>query len=505
MRQSHPCLPLHLISQFKSDPDTKTSDIFSVKSFEDLRLHVLLRTNRFSEQEIHLYLESEVGASACVPDFASRISPTDPNIWRNLDSFGQGAGKTLLHGAIRQGEVPSAHEFIRMGIHLDVRDSDGVTPLFYAMELISRLHKALEIVSQPNPSKRHRIQPTPDMHPDYIKKKMDQAAAIAKLLIEQHADVNASAFGCTLLCLAADSHQWDLLKLLLLHGARRPGPQDHQPHSTSGRIRLSSLMKEIKPANPRPARPCPCWSGKLLRMPRFLSSTIPRLFLMWVWHVPSNVEEVVDANFTTTTNFFRELMGGDPETKKKADSFADHVMRKKARITMRHLKAIGRDHEMDPAFLYPMEFSNFMPRPWAGLLSKVEYYDRMREWNKIVDQYIATVPDSRTRIEIEIQSKIGPHGGPLYRFCEAEGCKTAEGRDLEKIQGCAGCQLVFYCSKECQKSGWKEHKTECKVKTHRPQLLHAQWLLDLCSSEILSTINVDRLINTYRQIGPPPM
>ncbi|KAF5364892.1 hypothetical protein D9758_008101 [Tetrapyrgos nigripes] len=246
MRQSHPCLPLHLISQFKSHPDTKTSVIFSMKRFKDLWLH------RFSEQEIHLYLESEVRASACVPDFASHVSPMDPNIWHNLDSFGQGTGKMLLHGAIRQGEVPSAHEFIHMGIHLDVQDRNGITPLFYTMELISRLHKALEIVSQPNPSKQHHIQPTPNMHPDYIKKKMDQAAAIAKLLIEQHADINTSTFGCTLLCLATESHQWDLLKLLLLHGAHHPGPPDHQPHSTSGCIQLSSLMKEIKPANPRP-------------------------------------------------------------------------------------------------------------------------------------------------------------------------------------------------------------------------------------------------------------
>ena len=29
---------------------------------------------------------------------------------------------------------------------------------------------------------------------------------------------------------------------------------------------------------------------------------------------------------------------------------------------------------------------------------------------------------------------------------------------------CSGCNLSYYCSKECQKSDWKDHKPECKRK-----------------------------------------
>ncbi|CAM9967240.1 unnamed protein product, partial [Heterosigma akashiwo] len=29
------------------------------------------------------------------------------------------------------------------------------------------------------------------------------------------------------------------------------------------------------------------------------------------------------------------------------------------------------------------------------------------------------------------------------------------------LHGCAGCRLVYYCSKEHQKAHWKEHKPAC--------------------------------------------
>lgn len=39
-------------------------------------------------------------------------------------------------------------------------------------------------------------------------------------------------------------------------------------------------------------------------------------------------------------------------------------------------------------------------------------------------------------------------------FCAA--CKKAAETK------CTNCRKVFYCSKECQKKHWKEHKFECK-------------------------------------------
>lgn len=66
----------------------------------------------------------------------------------------------------------------------------------------------------------------------------------------------------------------------------------------------------------------------------------------------------------------------------------------------------------------------------------------MVEWNGLVDEYIATGKDIRPRIDIERMSKIGVHGGPLYRQCEADGCDRYEGIDIQTLKHCAGCKLV---------------------------------------------------------------
>ncbi|THV06566.1 hypothetical protein K435DRAFT_773245 [Dendrothele bispora CBS 962.96] len=155
------------------------------------------------------------------------------------------------------------------------------------------------------------------------------------------------------------------------------------------------------------------------------------------------------------------------------------ILRKKGTWMQNMLQQWGwDDFKLDPAVVFAMDNVDFHPRPWEGLLSKVEGNKRMQEWNAAVDEYIKTPGDTRNRIDIEIEAKIGPHGGPLYRHCEAEECSIVEGRDIQKLQGCSQCRLVFYCSKECQKSGWKEHKTECKAKTHHPQMLDSQWSME---------------------------
>ena len=33
----------------------------------------------------------------------------------------------------------------------------------------------------------------------------------------------------------------------------------------------------------------------------------------------------------------------------------------------------------------------------------------------------------------------------------------------EEFNACAGCQISLYCSRECQKAHWKEHKEFCKA------------------------------------------
>lgn len=46
---------------------------------------------------------------------------------------------------------------------------------------------------------------------------------------------------------------------------------------------------------------------------------------------------------------------------------------------------------------------------------------------------------------------------PLERPCA--GCR----RPFDSVQCCQACKCVWYCSKECQRKHWKEHRKECAV------------------------------------------
>ena len=43
--------------------------------------------------------------------------------------------------------------------------------------------------------------------------------------------------------------------------------------------------------------------------------------------------------------------------------------------------------------------------------------------------------------------------------CENPACKNVDGGKLRK---CANCKVALYCSTECQKKHWQEHKPVCK-------------------------------------------
>lgn len=47
-------------------------------------------------------------------------------------------------------------------------------------------------------------------------------------------------------------------------------------------------------------------------------------------------------------------------------------------------------------------------------------------------------------------------------LCKHELCATC---GSEGLQRCAGCKLVCYCGKSCQKKHWAEHRNECKMKS----------------------------------------
>ena len=81
-----------------------------------------------------------------------------------MDGVGKGDRKTLLHVAAKDADVPLAYEVIRMGLTIDFKDKDGVTPLFLALENLLALNKVLKTVSQAPWQSAKRPDQAPDIN-----------------------------------------------------------------------------------------------------------------------------------------------------------------------------------------------------------------------------------------------------------------------------------------------------------------------------------------------------
>ena len=64
---------------------------------------------------------------------------------------------------------------------------------------------------------------------------------------------------------------------------------------------------------------------------------------------------------------------------------------------------------------------------------------------------------------------------PETREKKCANCHTLETTDLA-LKPCNKCQTTLYCSRDCQKAGWKHHKKECPslaqtyAQTHEPKM-----------------------------------
>ena len=162
-----------------------------------------------------------------------------------------------LHLAATTGDIPLFHEILRIGCHLEVTDEHGRTPLFAGCERLSSLMQ------------NGTLRTFPGIDRTRLRNDVKHVEKVCILLVEQHAKLDKTIDGKTPLHLACATNSWDLIKVLLQHGAN-PAPPSTPPSQHCVSLFRTSAEKERFKAltqisqGERPARPCPCWSGETL-------------------------------------------------------------------------------------------------------------------------------------------------------------------------------------------------------------------------------------------------
>jgi hypothetical protein len=182
------------------------------------------------------------------------IKPLSPDNYFGLQDstagFTKEAKRTHLHYHAVEGDVLSVSELITFGATPGMADSDGTTPLHLVGHEMAMVKNPLVTVIKVDGSgltNKRRL--------------YARLAWVLRILVEQHANVNIMIGVDSLLNLACSWKDWDIISLLLKHGATpSPGSASRFTFSTDKK-RFSDLVKSFG-GRPRPARICPCWSGK---------------------------------------------------------------------------------------------------------------------------------------------------------------------------------------------------------------------------------------------------
>lgn len=396
---SHPYLPQDLVNELKSEVAhtspglTSESYIFDPR-FEELRLKVVKLAGDRS------FMDMEIVREDTPTEFLPLPAPLE-NMGRlmdNIQCFRPGDAKNLLHSAVHDGDVLAAYETLRIGINIDGQDAKGATPLFLALESIYTIN--VSQMGQAAKTAAFVASLPPHLRPSYssdeeLKLQIEHIERIAILLIEQHADVDTGAFGSTPLTLAVATARWRIVKLLLRHGALPASPYSMELASSTNKARFATLIADNQPTNPRPPRPCPCWSGKLLsechdaaKQPypdHFLCCCGKQktygvccskrgLIIQEKWdretarivtiqasrHPSPDIPPQIQQDFNAGLDMAHSIcQRADPMRIQEAMITTPEA---RCEFLRHHLNAPGRKDDVDPAFWHGLSLVNFLPR-----------------------------------------------------------------------------------------------------------------------------------------------
>jgi len=173
--------------------------------------------------------------------------------------------RTYLQIASMIGDAPLLCEMIRAGGTVDIQDVKGNTALSLALGSLVSCQMALNAnIPKPRSMSSQKLPASAERSTALLR-----LAYIVRVLIEQHADVNHQINGMSPLHLACQVRDWDLIALMLKHGANLSATSSNYPpsvllSSSVDKSRFFALVQEFPAGNARPARMCPCFSGRPL-------------------------------------------------------------------------------------------------------------------------------------------------------------------------------------------------------------------------------------------------
>ena len=202
---------------------------------------------------------------------SNKLLAPDLDVHRHWSGFGfdEATGRSVLHLAATVGDVLFTHELLYLGSDPDSVDKQSVTPLFMALYTAAQVVDP-RVVTQTPQYWTYWISNTELAAPNAPNKIRTRQSRIARALIEQHANVNQTHHGLSLLELACRAKDWRIVSLLLEHGADSKviTPARLQEFLFTNDERKLFLQfverKALPPGAERPPRKCPCWSGKAL-------------------------------------------------------------------------------------------------------------------------------------------------------------------------------------------------------------------------------------------------
>ena len=181
------------------------------------------------------------------------IKPLSPNspfaLQDSAEGFTKEAKRTYLHFHAKEGDVLSVSELITFGATPGMADTSGKTPLhLVGHEMLMVKNPRIVVVKADGSGLTNK------------KRQYARLAWVLRILVEQHADINIMIGNCSLLDLSCDWMDWDIITILLKHGAI-PSSSASLFKLSIHQNRFSDLVRSFG-GSPRPARICPCWSGK---------------------------------------------------------------------------------------------------------------------------------------------------------------------------------------------------------------------------------------------------